>query len=631
MTLIEVLERRQLLAAQYSLQILAPTTGATSSHATALNESGKVVGYSGPSASATPTAWSGGTPSSIPLDELGDRIANDINENGDILFDRYVRGSDGKYRVLYVGFNTPYSATALNNKGDAVGTINYLDKPIVWFKDKPDQYTYFTTVYDGVAKDINDDQTVVGYVTTDDGTIPFLYSFANKQFRQLPIPAADKPDAVANTINAPGDAAGYITIDDKGTKHAVTWVGGLMQSLPALDGSNYSIANAMNDNGDVVGNAKVNGSDTPFIYRDGSMLNLNSIVNLPSGTTLRAAVDINNKGQIVGYADTPSGQRAFILSKLGTSSIAGAVYVDNDADGIKDSGEPALKGTKVFIDADKDGVLDTGEITAIADSSGNYKFGSLSSGTYRVRQVSTAGYRPTNPSSNYYDITVGSGSNITGKNFGNTQKVLITGTVWKDADADGVKDSNETGLSGWRVFIDKDKDGIFDSGESSVVTDSSGNYTFKTLAAGSYRVREVLPANWRRTAPSSGYYDLTLGNGATASSKNFGNTQNVLITGSVFKDLDKDKTKDANEGGLSSWRVFIDKDNDGIFDAGEASVLTNSSGSYTFKALGAGTYVIRVVAQSGWTRTTPTGSSINVTLGAGATASGKNFGYVQVV
>jgi hypothetical protein len=220
---------------------------------------------------------------------------------------------------------------------------------------------------------------------------------------------------------------------------------------------------------------------------------------------------------------------------------------------------------------------------------------------------------------------------VAGKNFGNTQKVLITGTVWNDTDADGVKDSTEKGLSGWRVFIDKDKDGVLDAGESSVLTDSSGNYSFKTLSAGSYRVREVLPAGWRRTAPSAGYYDFTLSSGATTSNRNFGSTQNVLITGSVFNDVDKDKIKDTTEKGLGSWRVYIDKDNDGIFDAGENSVLTTSSGNWTFKSLAAGTYVVRVVTQSGWTRTTPTGGSIAITLSAGATASGKNFGFAKIV
>jgi len=39
MMFFDVLERRQLLAAQYSLTLLAPATGTSSSHANAINES----------------------------------------------------------------------------------------------------------------------------------------------------------------------------------------------------------------------------------------------------------------------------------------------------------------------------------------------------------------------------------------------------------------------------------------------------------------------------------------------------------------------------------------------------------------------------------------------------------------
>ncbi len=283
----------------------------------------------------------------------------------------------------------------------------------------------------------------------------------------------------------------------------------------------------------------------------------------------------------------------------------------------------------MYIDANKNGVLDTGEVTAVADSSGNFKFGSLAAGTYRIRQVALAGYRITTTTSGYFDVTVANGQNVTGKNFGDTQKILITGTLWKDANGNGLKDTGDSGFSGWRVFIDTNKNGVFDTGENSVLSDSSGNYTFKTLAAGSYRVREVAPAGWRRTTPSSGYFDLSVASGATASGKNFGNTQNVLISGSVFNDLDKDGIKDSTEKGLSSWRVYIDTDKDGVFDSTEPNVLTDSSGNFTFRALPAGTYVLRVVPAAGWTRTTPSTGSFTFTLSAAGLVSGKNFGFAQ--
>jgi uncharacterized protein (DUF2141 family) len=217
-----------------------------------------------------------------------------------------------------------------------------------------------------------------------------------------------------------------------------------------------------------------------------------------------------------GYNDgTP------VVIKRGTTtstlSISGKVFNDTDGDGVLDTGETGRSNVRVYIDKDKDGVFDTGETSKLTDSSGNYSFTGLAAGSYRVRMVGISGYRVSTPSAGYYDQS----SSASGKNFGVTQKVLISGRLWVDSDKDGVKDSTESVLSGWRVFIDKDKDGVFDSGEVSVLTDSSGNYSFKGLAAGSYRVRVVQQSGHTRISPTSGYYDKTLANGATSSNNNF--------------------------------------------------------------------------------------------------------------
>jgi hypothetical protein len=313
-----------------------------------------------------------------------------------------------------------------------------------------------------------------------------------------------------------------------------------------------------------------------------------------------------------------------------TASIAGTVYNDLDADGVKDSGEAGLASVRVFVDADKDGVFDSTEKSALTSSSGAYTITGLAAGSHRVRHVRPSGYRAVSPSAGYHTLTLTSGQASTGKNFADTQKVLIAGTVFNDLDADGTKDSGEAGLSGWRVFLDADRDAVFDSTERSVLTDSAGNYSFKTLAAGSYRVRGVLASGWRRTTPSSGYFDLTLSSGATATSKRFGFTQRILISGTVFNDANGDRAKNSGEVGLSGWRVFVDADADGVFDSTERSVLTDSSGNWSFKTLAAGTYRIRVVQQSGWSRTTPTAGYHGVTLSSGGTSTGKLFGQRRI-
>jgi hypothetical protein len=100
------------------------------------------------------------------------------------------------------------------------------------------------------------------------------------------------------------------------------------------------------------------------------------------------------------------------------------------------------------------------------------------------------------------------------------------------------------------------------------------------------------------------------------------------ITGNVFNDVNKDGFKGTGEAGLSGWTVYLDANNDGVFQASEAHVLTDSAGNYSLSAV-PGTYHVAEVLPFGWLHTAPTGSYA-VTLSAGQTASGKNFGNVRI-
>lgn len=77
----------------------------------------------------------------------------------------------------------------------------------------------------------------------------------------------------------------------------------------------------------------------------------------------------------------------------------------------------------------------------------------------------------------------------------------ITGTVFNDLNADGVKNTGESGQSGWTIFLDTDGNGQLDTGETSTTTAANGSYTFSGLAAGTYNVREDLQLGWRQTSP----------------------------------------------------------------------------------------------------------------------------------
>jgi hypothetical protein len=314
-----------------------------------------------------------------------------------------------------------------------------------------------------------------------------------------------------------------------------------------------------------------------------------------------------------------------------TYSIAGNVWNDTDNDRVKDSTETNRASVRVFVDADRDGIFDSTERSAITNTSGNYTITGVAGGSVRVRVVPPSGYRVSTPTSGYHEFTLS--ANTSGRNFGVTNAPVtgttysVSGTVFTDNDGDGIKDIGEPGRASVRVFVDKDNDRVFDSGERSALTNTSGAYTITGVPTGTTRVRIVGISGYRMTTPSAGYHSFTLS--GNTSGRNFGVTNKVLITGRAWVDSDKDNIKDSTEAVLSGWRVFIDKDKDGVFDSGEVSTLTDSAGNYKFTNLAAGSYRVRIVQASGYTRIAPTSGYYDKTLLSGQTTGSNNFRFTK--
>jgi hypothetical protein len=77
----------------------------------------------------------------------------------------------------------------------------------------------------------------------------------------------------------------------------------------------------------------------------------------------------------------------------------------------------------------------------------------------------------------------------------------ITGTVFNDLNANGLKDGGESIQSGWTVYLDDDGNGQLGAGETSTTTNGNGNYSLDNLGAGTYTVAEVQQLGWQQTSP----------------------------------------------------------------------------------------------------------------------------------
>jgi probable HAF family extracellular repeat protein len=85
-----------------------------------------------------------------------------------------------------------------------------------------------------------------------------------------------------------------------------------MLDLGTLSGG-FSAALDINNRGQIVGDS----NNRAFLYQDGSMYDLNSLIDPSSGWVLESASAINDSGQIVGYGINSLGQEhAFLLSQI---------------------------------------------------------------------------------------------------------------------------------------------------------------------------------------------------------------------------------------------------------------------------------------------------------------------------
>jgi probable HAF family extracellular repeat protein len=144
------------------------------------------------------------------------------------------------------------------------------------------------------ARGINDNGEIVGTSRSEvpQGSPPFpARPFVWKDGAMKDLGTLGGPSANAIGINNKGQVVGTSLIDPgnlQGISHAVLWQDGEIIDLGTLREGETSIANAINDRGQVVG---ISGYSRAFLWESGRMVELEGMDN---------AWDINNRGQIVG-------------------------------------------------------------------------------------------------------------------------------------------------------------------------------------------------------------------------------------------------------------------------------------------------------------------------------------------
>jgi probable HAF family extracellular repeat protein len=107
----------------------------------------------------------------------------------------------------------------------------------------------------------------------------------------------------ANAINNEGQVVGQSDLPGDTATHAFFWQNGVMTDLGTLQGDSNSIAYNINDKAQVVGiSCDVNFNCRPFLWENGVMTDLNTLIPPNSPLYLTFGAGINDRGEIAGSA-----------------------------------------------------------------------------------------------------------------------------------------------------------------------------------------------------------------------------------------------------------------------------------------------------------------------------------------
>lgn len=302
------------------------TLGGANSFSTALNNKGQVVGYSETLTGTTSFIWQ----SQSQMLTLGDSLVSQaygLNDSGWVV-GAVVLPCNGMRAALWCGDNSirilsglggSFSyATSVNNRGEVAGTaaVSYgnwsLAHASLWHDD---QVIDLGTLggWTSHAFAINNSSQIVGEADLSSGT-----SHATLWESDVPIDLGTLPGGTfsrACDINNIGVIAGF-SATSSGTLHATLWRDGTVNDLGAFGGKSW--ATAINDRGQIVGYAETSMGFRGVVWQNGQIVDINTFLAAGSNVSIITCDDINNRGQIVGRGYRNGSVHAYLLMPIVT-------------------------------------------------------------------------------------------------------------------------------------------------------------------------------------------------------------------------------------------------------------------------------------------------------------------------
>lgn len=335
-----------LLASNWTLTDLG-TLGGSETFADSINDLGQVVGMSRVTGDSDTHAffYDNGVMQDLAPINSGDIRASfrlGLNNAGQIASGVMV--DDAYYPAIYnrqtrqtttlgsLGSTFGFTgvAAAINDSGVAVG-ISYVNSDVRHgFVYRNGTLSDLGSLggYSG-ALAINSGGTAVGFSSDTPNGFQRAVIWANNSILDI----SNGFESQARGINDSGQVVGE-TLTLAGNQEAFRWSNGTSENLGTLAPGRSSEAFSINNEGNVVGTAEAitgftfqtnpitgvittitNLHNHAFLYSNGSMMDLNSLISTNSGWELYYGFSINNSDQILGWGSMDGGEhiRSFIL------------------------------------------------------------------------------------------------------------------------------------------------------------------------------------------------------------------------------------------------------------------------------------------------------------------------------
>ncbi|HEX5324162.1 MAG TPA: malectin domain-containing carbohydrate-binding protein [Capsulimonadaceae bacterium] len=313
------------MAATYTIKDLG-TLGGAMSVANAVNSNGQIAGQASNSAGS----FLGFVDKSGPLIPTGTLLggsgstATGVNSSGVVVgsatdnlgYSHAFTNSGGSSQTLsgIAGGVNSY-AMSVNSNGEVAGyadTALGAKHVVVWVNRNPSDIGTLGG-WSALGESVNDTGHVAGYsfVPGNAATHAFYWDGAMHDLGTL-----GGVNSYAYGVNNSNVVVGWSYTSGNAARHAFYWNGSL-HDIGALSNS-YSYAYGVNNLNQIVGQS----AGAAFLYANGTLTNLNSVLPANSGWTLSVAYGINDSGQIVGYGITNGQIHGFLLTPPGSAPPA---------------------------------------------------------------------------------------------------------------------------------------------------------------------------------------------------------------------------------------------------------------------------------------------------------------------